>query len=81
MTKADIDALKRAMAITAAEDEGRAEQLADMLKERPWTEVARFAAYCAQTRALSLKLHESPPMEADIGPASAENRQARRLLK
>src|SRR4051812_46211474 len=81
MTKVDRDALKRAMAITAAESEGRAEQLTSMLKDDSWERVAMFAASCAQSRALRLKPWELPPMHADEGPLRPEDRAARKLLK
>jgi hypothetical protein len=61
----DRDALERAMT-KAREDRGRAKQLDAMLKSSPWLEVAEFAAYCCQTAALDLQLHENPPMHAHI---------------
>lgn len=38
-------------------------QLVEMLQERPWIEVARFASYSRQFDTLSLKPWESPPCE------------------
>ncbi|QND59854.1 hypothetical protein [Mesorhizobium huakuii] len=64
MTK-DKKALKRCMEI-ASRDPSRAGQLADMLKDRPWEEVAAFACYCVQSQALNLKPHETAPAFADI---------------
>jgi hypothetical protein len=58
----DMDALRRCMAIGMAPTEpGRKGQLVDMLKDRPWIEVAEFAAYGCQRRALKLKPFDEPP--------------------
>jgi len=67
----DMDALRRAMEI-AMRDPDRKRQLESKLKgdaypgdkPQPWTEVAQFAAYCVQNRALNLKPWESPPCSA-----------------
>lgn len=57
----DIEALQQCMEIASREPD-RAEQLQSMLAEpRPWIDVARFAAYCVQNRALNLKPWQSPP--------------------
>ena len=65
----DRDALRRAMATRMA-DKGRARQLTEMLTDRSWTEVAKFAAYSLQNENLKLKPWEEPPCHApDRGPA------------
>jgi len=82
LTKVDRYALQRAMDIAAADDPGRAEQLASKLKDEPWEEVAKFAAYCVQGDNLCLQPWERVPMEiADTGPTRPEDRGARILLK
>jgi hypothetical protein len=48
-----------------------------MLKDRPWREVAEFAAYVCQTETLHLKPCEEPPVHAD----EAGDGQADLLLK
>ncbi|MER8743873.1 hypothetical protein NKH54_12385 [Mesorhizobium sp. M1004] len=64
MTK-DKNALTRCMEI-ASRDPSRGGQLASMLLDRPWEEVAHFACYCVQSQALNLKPHETAPAFADI---------------
>jgi hypothetical protein len=70
----DMDAFRRAWEI-ACRDQGRKQQLESMVnggahpgdKSRPWAEVAKFAAYCVQGRALNLKPWETPPCHARAG--------------
>ena len=61
LSRIDREVLTRAMQTAKAE---RADQLAAMLKDRPWEDVAMFAAYCCQTAALNLKPWQEPPMHA-----------------
>jgi hypothetical protein len=56
----DLSALQRCMEI-ASQEPSRAEQLTSMLHDRPWGEVAEFAAYCVQGHSLNLKLWQDPP--------------------
>jgi hypothetical protein len=65
LDEVDLDALTRAMA-KAREDRDRAKQLDAMLKERPWREVAEFAAYCCQCDMLDLQIYENPSCHAHI---------------
>ena len=37
-----------------------------MLRDRPWERVGRFAASCAQSRALGLQPWQSPPCRASL---------------
>jgi hypothetical protein len=60
MSEADVDALERAMEMARLEP-GRGEQLDSKLKDEPWEDVARFAAYCCQCNNLQLQPHQSPP--------------------
>ncbi|CAN7732117.1 hypothetical protein [Mesorhizobium sp. LjNodule214] len=64
MNAKDKKALQRCMEI-ASRDPSRAGQIASMLKDRPWEEVATFACYCAQTASLNLKPWETAPAFAD----------------
>jgi hypothetical protein len=52
MKRVDMEALRRAIAMPRASDPLRDQQIASMLEEREWLEVAEFAAYCCQTEAL-----------------------------
>jgi hypothetical protein len=52
LSRIDREALTRAMETAKAD---RADQLAAMLEDRPWEDVAVFAACCCQYEALSLK--------------------------
>jgi hypothetical protein len=63
MTKLQVDraALKRAIAMARAESPGRAKQIDAMLAERPWLDVAQFAAYSCQSDALHLKPWQYAP--------------------
>ena len=78
MTKADKDALERALTMCRAEPD-RAEQIASMLADRSWWDVATFAAYHCQNRALKLKPWEDPP--CFVEPDDLEHPQAVKLLK
>jgi hypothetical protein len=64
LSQRDFEALELAMT-KARQDARRAAQLDGMLAERPWLEVAQFAAYCCQTDALRLKPWERPPCHGD----------------
>lgn len=66
MNEIDRDALERALVAARAEDEGRAKQIDSMLASEPWEEVAQFASYCVQGRALNLQPGQSPPCHASL---------------
>jgi hypothetical protein len=76
----DMDALRRAMvrAMTST-DPGRREQIESMLLDRPWVEVAEYAAYGAQMRSLQLKPWQNPPAHGGVDPES--NALLDRMLK
>jgi hypothetical protein len=61
MDEIDKDALTRAIELARAEPD-RAQQIESMLKDRPWEEVAQFAAYHQQCKNLSLKLTKRLPV-------------------
>ena len=67
----DRAALRLAMARCAEQGEFRAEQLRDKLKTEPWEEVAKFAAFVAQSVALKLKPWECPPCATCDGEDNA----------
>ena len=56
----DREALRRAMRI-AMTDPDRRDQLLSMLVDRPWVEVAAFAAYTAQIDEMDLRPWQNPP--------------------
>jgi hypothetical protein len=62
LTPIDIEALHRAMEL-ARKEPVRARQLDDMLRDRPWQEVARFASYSLQHQALQTRPWEVAPCE------------------
>jgi hypothetical protein len=66
LTPADEDALTRAVAVTRAEDPGRAKQIDSMLADESWQSVAVFAATCAQSRSLNLAPWQLPPFRASL---------------
>jgi hypothetical protein len=72
LTAADEGALKRALAITRAEDPGRRKQVDSMLADpsRSWQEVAMFAASCAQSRSLNLMPWQNVPFRASLADLS-----------
>ena len=76
----DRDALERALHIIRNNPE-RAQQITSMLADRPWLEVAVFAAYVCQRHALRLRPWQSPPMDAEIGEPRPYDHGARVLLK
>lgn len=77
---ADRLALEQCMAI-AMQDAGRAQQLNSMLEDRPWEEVAVFAANCVQTKALQLKPWNSPPCVASADDPDERDKDAQKLLR
>ena len=80
-TEVDMNALRRAMAIGMASTEhDRAAQLVNMLKDRPWIEVATFAAYGCQRRALKLKPWNEPPCWGGEDPPGKAARWLDRML-
>jgi hypothetical protein len=67
MKRVDMEALRRAIAMPRASDPLRDQQIASMLEEREWLEVAEFAAYCCQTEALNLRPWQPPPCRREAG--------------
>jgi len=67
----DVAALERAVAsVLGSDDQGRREQVQDMLREREWYEVARFCACLCQMQVLRLRPWEIEPgslTEAQVG--------------
>jgi hypothetical protein len=61
MKRVDRDALKRALAMARAESPEQAQQIDDMLEDRPWQQVAAFAAHCCQCMNLHLRPWQAPP--------------------
>jgi len=57
----DREALERAIAMTRANGGPSAVQIENKLRDEPWEQVARFAAYCRQCDNLRLMPHQSPP--------------------
>jgi len=74
-------ALKRALDTASKADKGRAKQLADKLRNEPWEDVAAFAAYCVQWRALRLKLWELPPCSVEEDDPNPRDKAAQALLR
>ncbi len=66
MKRVDREALRRAIKLARSHDAGRKQQIDTMLKDRTFEEVAMFAAYCCQRRALQLRPYQSPPCEANV---------------
>jgi hypothetical protein len=67
----DFAALKLAMERCRASSEGRSRQLDSMLEDRPWEDVAIFAAYDQQMENLHLKPWQVPPAHVN-DPAHPE---------
>jgi phage terminase small subunit len=78
----DRDALTRALALAKASDEpGRREQIPRMLQHKTWQDVAEFAAYGCQRRALQLKPWQNPPCYGQLRTDDADNAGAAVLLQ
>jgi hypothetical protein len=60
LSEIDRDALSRALAIERERDPTKVD---GDLKQRPWEDVARSAAYACQLRTLRLKPFQAPPCE------------------
>jgi hypothetical protein len=78
--EADRDAFERALKM-ARRDPARAKQLTSMMTDRPWEEVAKFAAHCCQGKSLGLKPWQVPPCSltdaevwADLDSSAPEHR-------
>jgi hypothetical protein len=61
MNGRDRAAMRRAIALTRAEDEPRCRQVDAKLASEPWEEVGGFCAYHCQMRALGLAPWQRPP--------------------
>src|SRR6478735_5858621 len=88
MDQLDKDALERALAACRMQDAGRAKQIDSMLADKPWEEVAKFAAYSAQIESLALMPWQNPPCYADMsaldqpyGDARAAREEAELALR
>jgi hypothetical protein len=86
----DIDrqALELAIEMDRKRDRATRQQIDTMLQERPWREVAEFAAYGCQCDALHLKPWQPPPCWAEIddqdneaGPISGRKAAAELLRR
>jgi hypothetical protein len=60
-----VDRDARAIEIAKAESPGRAAQIASKLKTESWREVAEFASYVCQHRALQTRPWELAPIDVD----------------
>jgi hypothetical protein len=84
LTEVDRAALQRALD-EARREPSCAEQLSEMLTDRPWEEVAKLAAFGCQCKALRLQPWEIPPCEITDADISREHLEAqtmvRRLIK
>ena len=65
-------ALELAIAIALKSDRATRQQIESMLRERPWREVAEFAAYGCQCDALRLKPWQPPPCHAHLDDDDGE---------
>ena len=81
MDKRDREALTQALAMCRAESDARAWQIDSMLEDRPWAEVARFAASCCQSRSLHLEPWSLPPCSVSEDDDSDVDADAVKLLR
>jgi hypothetical protein len=65
LSPVDREALERAIELTKAENRARAAQITNKLKTESWREVAEFAAYHCQCRALQVRPWETVPVHVD----------------
>jgi hypothetical protein len=79
----DLEALKLAMEQCRVSSRARGRQLDAMLEDRPWEEVAQFAAYDRQIANLRLKPWQEPPchVEDPNEPRRGEEHAAKLLRK
>ena len=83
MNEIDRDALERALVACRDESDARAKQLDSKLHDEPWEEVAQFASYCTQGRALDLMHANFRALSEPFGDPRAARESAellRRLL-
>jgi hypothetical protein len=66
MNEIDRAALERALVTCRAESAARATQIDSKLRVEKREDVAEFASYCAQGRALNLQPWQSPPCVASL---------------
>jgi hypothetical protein len=79
----DLAALQAAFSQCYASSKKQAEQLDDMLRDRPWEDVAQFAAYSRQITTMKLRPWEQAPchVEDENEPKRGEETAARVLKK
>ncbi len=71
LTKADFDAMTRAIAAARVQSRGSNRQIEDKLRREPFEAVGRFAAFSAQIASLHLEPWESTPLYADCPESRA----------
>jgi hypothetical protein len=71
LTETDFDAMARAIAAARRESPTRAKQIDAMLRNEPWEDVGRFAAFSAQIESLHLMPWESTLVYANSPEAHA----------
>jgi hypothetical protein len=88
LTPTDKAALELAIDLARKGDRTSQQQIDAMLKERPWQDVAEFAAYGCQCDALRLKPWQPPPCWAEVddqdneaGPISGHKAAAELLRR
>lgn len=77
----DRAALTLALARCRAEDVNRGAQVDAKLEDESSQDVAEFAAYCCQIRALHLKPWQEPPCVADEDGPAERDKAAQKLLR
>src|SRR5262245_25166952 len=81
MQKHDRAALTLALERARAESPQRDEQLTSMLEDRPWQQVAEFAATVCQRRSLKLYPWQRPPCDLDEDDESDTDAVGVKLLR
>jgi Arc/MetJ family transcription regulator len=76
LSRADREALERALALVRAESKQERERVDEMLANEGWERAARYCAYACQDRALHLRPWMTPPCwlrtDADVAAALAQ---------
>jgi hypothetical protein len=75
LSPVDLAALRLAIEVTRKESPARRQQIDDFLSSRPWFDVAKFCASCAQSNSLRCDPWQPPPCNiGNIEAALANNR-------
>jgi hypothetical protein len=79
LSRADREAMARAIECRSREGGAAAAQIEEMLASEPWEEVGEFAAYACQVASLRLRPWQVPPCAVRVGDVDAPGDEHRAI--